>query len=492
MATIGENVIVVDHDDDFVRAGYPIPERDPLLQPSLVRRSGGGDGELLRPVVNRRVVDWDQLESVYAHVFYRQLGWVEGDEGAALVTEPLFTSRADRERLAQMMFESFNVAGLYVAERPVAALYAVGKVSGVSVDVGYAVTDVAPVVEGAVVAPAAQRRFVGSKHLSRAVADACFAAADASSEPRWNAARDAVLAVASSRDEFDADPAATPATSYALPDGNVVEVSGATRAGIPEALLRGADVGASAPAAAGARAPPRRRRRILRIRLVLVLRRRFGRGPRGGPGVHAGAEARVPRRGGDERRVGRGRREEGGVRREGREGSGGRPPAERQAHGRARAGARARERGGERGVGRGGDPRQGGVPAEPTRVEDRVPGKRTRRGDPRARVRRGGGGKTRETAFATTSVGERPIRGVFSSACDARARAACRIYNMMLLLRANGFWMPSPRRGLVRRAPLSKPKKMNGGYFFSLAPKRVAEEPRSSWTVSLSAADRGV
>ena len=88
MATIGENVIVVDHDDDFVRAGYPIPERDPLLQPSLVRRSGGGDGELLRPVVNRRVVDWDQLESVYAHVFYRQLGWVEGDEGAALVTEP--------------------------------------------------------------------------------------------------------------------------------------------------------------------------------------------------------------------------------------------------------------------------------------------------------------------------------------------------------------------------------------------------------------------
>jgi hypothetical protein len=157
--------------------------------------------------------------------------------------------------------------------------------------------------------------------------------------------------------------------------------------------------------AAPTSAPPRRRRRILRIRLVLVIRRRFGRGPRGGPGVHAGAEARVPRRGGDERRVGRGRREEGGVRREGREGSGGRAPAERQAHGRARAGARARERGGERGVGRGGDPRQGGVPAEPTRVEDRVPGKRTRRGDPRARVRRGGGGKRRRASANVRSEG---------------------------------------------------------------------------------------
>ena len=105
MATIGENVIVVDHDDDFVRAGYPIPERDPLLQPSLVRRSGGGDGELLRPVVNRRVVDWDQLESVYAHVFYRQLGWVEGDEGAALVQAcPKITMTVNIRRSMSQMF----------------------------------------------------------------------------------------------------------------------------------------------------------------------------------------------------------------------------------------------------------------------------------------------------------------------------------------------------------------------------------------------------
>ena len=221
------------------------------LQPASDEGVLDGFGHYVHALVLRELQrKAEAVSALVRAVAIYPLLWAAWTEIAALVTEPLFTSRADRERLAQMMFESFNVAGLYVAERPVAALYAVGKVSGVSVDVGYAVTDVAPVVEGAVVAPAAQRRFVGSKHLSRAVADACFAAADASPEPRWNAARDAVLAVASSRDEFDADPAATPATSYALPDGNVVEVSGATRAGIPEALLRGADVGASAPAAA--------------------------------------------------------------------------------------------------------------------------------------------------------------------------------------------------------------------------------------------------
>ena len=130
-------------------------------------RRVGDDGAPLRPVHERRVVDWDQLESVYAHIFYRQLGWIEGDEGAALVTEPILTSRADRDRLTQMMFESFNVAGLYIVDQPVAALYGVGKTSGVSVDVGYAVTDVAPVVDGAVVTPG-QRRRVGSSDVSAA------------------------------------------------------------------------------------------------------------------------------------------------------------------------------------------------------------------------------------------------------------------------------------------------------------------------------------
>ena len=128
-----------------------VPEREPgVLQPALVRPAGSGaGGETSRPIRDRRVEDWDQLEALLADVIYRQCAWVKGDEGACLITEPVFTSKADRERLTQMMFESFNVSGLYVAEQPVAALYAVGKVTGVSVDVGYSVTNVAPVVEAA-------------------------------------------------------------------------------------------------------------------------------------------------------------------------------------------------------------------------------------------------------------------------------------------------------------------------------------------------------
>ena len=92
----GENVVVIDHDDDIIRAGYANPEKDPaVITPALVRRAGAprGAAETLRPIVGRNVVDWDQLEAIYAHVLYRQLAWVEGEEGAALITEPLFTSK---------------------------------------------------------------------------------------------------------------------------------------------------------------------------------------------------------------------------------------------------------------------------------------------------------------------------------------------------------------------------------------------------------------
>jgi len=275
MATpIGDNVVVVDYDDDFFKAGYCIPERDPqVVLPTAVRRPGDG-AETFRPIASRRVQDWDQLESLYAHAFYRQLGWVEGDEGAVLVSEPLFTSRADRERLAQTLFESFNVSGLYVAEQPVLALYGLGKTSGVSVDVGYAVTDVAPVVDGAVVAAAARRTDVGKRDVAAALGGLLGETGARLSEARLDAARDAACVVdararerlrdgtctTNANDVFDvfdgADddrkPGSVDDIDARLPDGTTVTVPARARRACAEAVFFPARFAALAGDARGA------------------------------------------------------------------------------------------------------------------------------------------------------------------------------------------------------------------------------------------------
>ena len=48
--------------------------------------------------------------------------------------------QAEREKLTQLMFEEFNVAGLFLADQAVLSLYAIGKLSGLVVDMGHGKT----------------------------------------------------------------------------------------------------------------------------------------------------------------------------------------------------------------------------------------------------------------------------------------------------------------------------------------------------------------
>nr|ABF99200.1 actin-related protein 7, putative, expressed [Oryza sativa Japonica Group] len=159
-----------------------------------------GDGavveEVVQPVVRGFVKDWDAMEDLLNYVLYSNIGWEIGDEGQILFTEPLFTPKvigfvvhlnvfivlrckpvdladnwsklilthyftcrnvklrifrvicmfphlllcslqALREQLAQLMFEKFNVSGFYDSEQAVLSLYAVGRISGCTVDIGH-------------------------------------------------------------------------------------------------------------------------------------------------------------------------------------------------------------------------------------------------------------------------------------------------------------------------------------------------------------------
>lgn len=45
--------------------------------------------------------------------------------------------QAFREQLVQLMFETFNISGFYASEQAVLSLYAVGRISGCTVDIGH-------------------------------------------------------------------------------------------------------------------------------------------------------------------------------------------------------------------------------------------------------------------------------------------------------------------------------------------------------------------
>nr|GEY79465.1 actin-related protein 7 [Tanacetum cinerariifolium] len=89
------------------------------------------------PVVRGFVKDWDAMEDLLHHVLYNGLGWEIGNEGQILFADPLLTPKAVREQLVQLMFETFNISGFYASEQAVLSLYAVGRISGCTVDIGH-------------------------------------------------------------------------------------------------------------------------------------------------------------------------------------------------------------------------------------------------------------------------------------------------------------------------------------------------------------------
>ena len=49
----------------------------------------------------------------------------------------VLVGQAIREQLVQLMFETFNVSGFYASEQAVLSLYAVGRISGCTLDIGH-------------------------------------------------------------------------------------------------------------------------------------------------------------------------------------------------------------------------------------------------------------------------------------------------------------------------------------------------------------------
>uniref|UniRef100_H2ZHR1 Actin-related protein 3 n=1 Tax=Ciona savignyi TaxID=51511 RepID=H2ZHR1_CIOSA len=110
------------------------------------------------PVRHGIVEDWDLMEKFMEQVIFKYLR-AEPEDHHFLMTEPPLNTPENREYLAEIMFESFNIPGLYIAVQAVLALAAswtsraVGDrvLTGTVIDSGDGVTHVIPVAEGYVI-----------------------------------------------------------------------------------------------------------------------------------------------------------------------------------------------------------------------------------------------------------------------------------------------------------------------------------------------------
>jgi len=110
------------------------------------------------PVRHGQVENWTHMEFFWEQCIFKYLR-AEPEDHYFLLTEPPLNAPENREYTAEIMFESFNVPGLYIAVQAVLALAASWTsknvkertLTGTVIDSGDGVTHVIPVAEGYVI-----------------------------------------------------------------------------------------------------------------------------------------------------------------------------------------------------------------------------------------------------------------------------------------------------------------------------------------------------
>jgi actin-related protein 3 len=133
-----------------------IPDLDYFIGAEGVEKRD--DYDIDYPIRHGIVDNWDNMERYWARCIYQYM-CCDPEEHFMLLTEPPMNSPENREYTAEIMFETFNVPGLYIAVQAVLALCAsllnksdasgkTGGVTGTVIDSGDGVTHVIPVFEG--------------------------------------------------------------------------------------------------------------------------------------------------------------------------------------------------------------------------------------------------------------------------------------------------------------------------------------------------------
>ncbi|ORC86100.1 actin-like protein [Trypanosoma theileri] len=162
-------VVILDAGSHRIRAGYA-DEKGPRLDiPALVGqpRNRGvamaagmneyeiGEEALVRrgmltvgsPIHDGLVANWDHMEKLWGHVMFSELR-VTPESHCFVVPQDVAAPAEQRERILELMMETFHVHSLFLGAAPVLSLYAYGLTTGLVLDSGRDRTVAVPVHEG--------------------------------------------------------------------------------------------------------------------------------------------------------------------------------------------------------------------------------------------------------------------------------------------------------------------------------------------------------